>query len=77
MAIGSEDGSASRRPDQHRAGAAGGGQLRAAGVPHAQRHGHNAVIFHTTLDMMTAVRELIADDWSITLEDRALAALLA
>jgi len=31
----------------------------------------NAVIFHTTLDMMTAVRELIADGWSITLEDLA------
>ena len=31
----------------------------------------NAVIFRTILDMMTAVRELIADGWSITLEDLA------
>jgi hypothetical protein len=29
----------------------------------------NAVIFHTTLDMMTAIRELVAEGWEITLED--------
>ena len=31
----------------------------------------NAVIFHTTLDMMAAVRELIAEGWSITFADLA------
>jgi hypothetical protein len=31
----------------------------------------NAVIFHTTLDMMTVIRELIAEGWTITLEDLA------
>jgi TnpA family transposase len=31
----------------------------------------NAVIFHTTLDMMTAIRELTAEGWEITLEDLA------
>ncbi|MGI8312949.1 Tn3 family transposase [Saccharopolyspora hattusasensis] len=29
----------------------------------------NTVIFHTTLDMMMVVRELIAEGWTITLED--------
>jgi TnpA family transposase len=31
----------------------------------------NAVIFHTTLDMMTAIRELVAEGWEITMEDLA------
>ena len=31
----------------------------------------NAVIFHTTLDMMTAVRELIAEGRTITEQDLA------
>jgi TnpA family transposase len=31
----------------------------------------NAVIFHTTLDVMTVIRELIAEGWEITLEDLA------
>ncbi|MDQ2790079.1 MAG: Tn3 family transposase [Actinomycetota bacterium] len=31
----------------------------------------NAVIFHTTLDMMTVIRELIAEGWTITAEDLA------
>ena len=26
----------------------------------------NAVIFHTTVDMMTVIRELIAEGWPIT-----------
>ncbi|MGI8814915.1 MAG: Tn3 family transposase [Pseudonocardia sp.] len=29
----------------------------------------NAVIFHTTLDMMTVIRELIAEGWTITSDD--------
>jgi TnpA family transposase len=31
----------------------------------------NAVIFHTTLDMMMVIRELIAEGWTITAEDLA------
>lgn len=31
----------------------------------------NAVIFHTTLDMMTTIRQLVAEGWEITLEDLA------
>lgn len=31
----------------------------------------NTVIFHTTLDMMMVIRELIAEGWTITLEDLA------
>ena len=31
----------------------------------------NAVIFHTTVDMMTVIRELIAESWQITSEDLA------
>jgi TnpA family transposase len=31
----------------------------------------NAVIFHATLDMMMVIRELIAEGWTITLEDLA------
>jgi type II secretory pathway pseudopilin PulG len=31
----------------------------------------NAVIFHTTLDMMTVIRELIAEGWQITPADLA------
>ncbi len=31
----------------------------------------NAVIFHTTLDMMMVLRELIAEGWTITSEDLA------
>jgi TnpA family transposase len=31
----------------------------------------NAVIFHTTVDMMTVIRELIAEGWTITSEDLA------
>jgi TnpA family transposase len=31
----------------------------------------NAVIFHTTLDMMAAVRELIAEGWTVTFADLA------
>lgn len=31
----------------------------------------NAVIFHTTLDMMTSIRELVAEGWESTLEDLA------
>ena len=31
----------------------------------------NAVIFHTTLDVMTVIRELIAEGWEITPEDLA------
>lgn len=31
----------------------------------------NAVIFHTTLDLMTAIRDLVAEGWEITLEDLA------
>lgn len=31
----------------------------------------NAVIFHTTVDMMTVIRELIAEGWQITPEDLA------
>ncbi len=31
----------------------------------------NAVIFHTTLDMMMVLRELIAEGWTITGEDLA------
>ena len=31
----------------------------------------NAVIFHTTLDMMTVLRDLIAEGWTITAEDLA------
>jgi Tn3 transposase DDE domain len=29
----------------------------------------NAVIFHTTVDIMTVIRELIAEGWTITSED--------
>ena len=32
---------------------------------------NNAVIFHTTLDVMTVNCELIAEGWEITLEDLA------
>jgi Tn3 transposase DDE domain len=31
----------------------------------------NAVIFHTTLDMMMVLRELLAEGWTITPEDLA------
>jgi TnpA family transposase len=31
----------------------------------------NAVIFHTTVDMMTVIRELIAEGWKVTPEDLA------
>ncbi len=31
----------------------------------------DAVIFHTTLDMMTVLRELIAEGWTVTAEDLA------
>lgn len=31
----------------------------------------NAVIFHTTLDMMTVIRELIGEGWTITADDLA------
>jgi hypothetical protein len=31
----------------------------------------NAVIFHTTLDMRTTTRELVAEGWEITREDLA------
>lgn len=31
----------------------------------------NAVIFHTTVDMMTVIRERIAEGWQITPEDLA------
>ena len=31
----------------------------------------NAVIFYTTLDMSTTIRELGAGEWEITLEDLA------
>ena len=31
----------------------------------------NAVIFHTTLDMMMVIRELISEGWEITAEDLA------
>jgi len=31
----------------------------------------NAVIFHTTLDMMSVIRGLVAEGWQITPEDLA------
>jgi hypothetical protein len=35
----------------------------------------NAVIFHTTLDMNTTIRELGAEGWEITLEDLSVLSL--
>ena len=32
----------------------------------------NAIVFHTTLDMMSVLRHLAAEDWEITSEDLAM-----